>query len=151
MKKAYSLTMIPLWKRLLSDVQVVSGLLVLAFLLLGLTSLNAQTYYPDLVSPSQAETMLSNEIPLLENALGNYTPGTSSYTLAERKLNMYMHTWEEIVSGRDVEAALTASYGEFAIDASGNGMSEDELPEVSKNGLDYGDSVFDELVGFLQI
>ncbi len=113
-------------------------------------NLNAQALFPDLLPAAQAEVMLSNEIPQLENTLNNLTPGTPAYEFAERQYHMYVHTWEGIFSGRDVEESLTSTYGEFARDNSGNPMSEDEMPGLSKNGLDYGDQAFDNLVEFLE-
>ena len=114
------------------------------------TSINAQNY-PNLVSEAQATSLLEAEIPVLENTMNNATPGSAAFILAERTYHMYMHTWETISIGRNVEEALTSSFGEFAIDANGNSRNEDELPQLSKTGFDYGDSVFDNLVSFLEI
>ena len=111
--------------------------------------LNAQSY-TDLVSEAQAQTMLNSEIPVLENTMNNLTQGTPAHQLAERTYSLYVHTWEHISTGRNVEEALTSAYGEFAIDVNGNNLNEDELPGLSKTGPDYGDSAFDSLVSFLE-
>ena len=121
---------------------------VVAFFLFGHADLVAQ-HYPNLVSESQAEAMLGNEIPVLENAMNGLSHNSPAYELAKRTYLLYMHTWEGVVSGITVEDALTSAYNEFAVDASGNEVSEDELPQISKNGADYGDQAFDSLVNFL--
>jgi len=111
--------------------------------------LNAQTY-PDLVPEAQAQVMLNNEIPVLENSMNNLTPGTAAHQLAERTYFLYVHTWETLTIGRNVAESLTAAFGEFAIDVNGNDLGEDELPGVSKTASNYGDPAFDGLVSFLE-
>lgn len=122
---------------------------LLAFFLFSIT-VSAQSY-PPLVTESQAQSMLNNEIPVLVDALEALPQGSPAYELAERKLSLYQHTWEELNTGRDLAAALTGAFSEFSKDTSGNSMSQDELPGLSKNGPDYGDPLFDNLVEFLAL
>lgn len=107
--------------------------------------------YPSLVTESNAESMLEGILPGLEASMEQLTPNTPAYEWAERKYLMYMHTWENLTQGMLLEASLTSSYGEFAIDASGNDLGEDELPAyvVSKDP-NFGDSIFEGLIDFLK-
>ncbi|MEM9921327.1 MAG: hypothetical protein AAF990_24715 [Bacteroidota bacterium] len=111
--------------------------------------LSAQ-YYPRLVEEAQAQTMLSNEIPTLENAVGNLVPNSPEYVLAERKYNLYVHTWETLTGGESVENALTSAYGEFAAAPNGYKADLDEFTQQDKEVVNYGDQAFDELVNFLR-
>ncbi|MEO1518978.1 MAG: hypothetical protein AAFV95_28440 [Bacteroidota bacterium] len=107
-------------------------------------------YYPNLVDEAEAQTMLTNEIPTLENAVGNLVPNTPEYALAERKYSLYVHTWETLSTGETVEAALTSAYGEYAVDANGYQADEDEFVQLDKEVVNYGDQAFDDLVNFLR-
>ena len=111
--------------------------------------LSAQ-YYPQMVEEAQAQTMLSNEIPTLENAVGNLVPNTPEYDLAERKYNLFVHTWETLTTGETVENALTSAYGEFAVDPNGHKADMDEFTVLDKQVVNYGDQAFDDLVNFLR-
>lgn len=106
-------------------------------------------YFPSLVSETNAEAMLLAEIAVLENLLSQLTPNSPAYLLAERKLLLFTHTWENLTQGDQVEEALTSAYGEFAINSDGNSMNSDELPGMATGGPDYGDPAFDALVTFL--
>ena len=107
--------------------------------------------YPTLVSEAEAESLLLAEIPALESSMNQQQPNTNEYKLAEKKYLMYVHTWENLTSGLDVETALTSTYGEYASDTNGVPLNEDELATVvsSKEG-GYGDQVFEDLVAFLE-
>ena len=127
-------------------------LLTMVFFLLACflfsVDVSAQSY-PNLVDEAQAQTMLSNEIPTLDNSLGNLIPNTPEYDLAERKRNLYVHTWEILTTGESVADALTAAYSEFAELPNGSRADQDELAENDKQVVNFGDQAFDDLVNFL--
>ena len=114
-------------------------------------SLSAQSSYPPLVSESQAQTMLNAEIPVLEAALDNLSSGSAAYRRALRTYSLYVHTWEGLDTGLALENALTLAYDEFATSPNGGDLSADELPVLSKDGIDYGDTAFAGLVNFLSL
>jgi len=114
-------------------------------------TVSAQQAFPDLVPDQSAQSMLEAELPSLISALDNETEGTPAFQLAERTLNMYNHTWEGLTSGRDLTDALRDSFNEYSLSTNGNPMSADEMPDLSKNGADYGDEVFDNLINFLTL
>ena len=107
--------------------------------------------YPDMISEGQAQLVLDNQIPTLENVMNNMTPGTPSYTLAERKYNLHVHAYEVLTTGESVEAALTAAFAEFAVGPNGHQADLDELTSITKNEVStYGDPAFDSLVNLLK-
>ncbi len=113
-------------------------------------NLSAQ-HYPNMVSEAQAQSMLNAEIPVLEAALDNLSNGSAAYREALRTYNLYVHTWEGLETGLSVENSLTSAFGEFAAAPNGGDFSEDELPILPKDGIDFGDSAFDGLVNFLAL
>jgi len=122
--------------------------LVVAFFLSSF-AVSAQQSFPDMVTDQSAEELLEAELPNLIAALDNETEGTAAFDLAERTLNLYNHTWEELHSGKALSSALQSSFNEYSQNASGQPMSSDEMPGLAKDVVDYGDAVFDGLVLFL--
>lgn len=111
---------------------------------------NAQSY-PDLVDNATAQTMLVDELPALRNNLDGLQPGSTDYDFAERKFNLYQHTWEVLTGGEATDDALSSAYTEFAVDATGNDANLDELAEVDDfSSKGSGDQAFDELVNLLE-
>ena len=138
-----------------------STLLILAFfMLIGFNSVTAQL--PSLVPDTQAETMLVNEIPVLEVVMNNLTYGTPEYEYAARKYSMYVHTWEGLDSGGNLVDALTDSYIEFGYNSSvgsaaegtcvsPNSGSADSGVSPNSGSFDSGDPAYNHLVAFLQL
>ena len=108
-------------------------------------------YYPKLVDEVSATTRLNSEIPVLEDRLENQIPGTPSYALTERQLNMCVHTNEMLISGEGVANSMTAAYQEFAVDQNGHHADADEFMLLTKPQQTYGDSAFDRLVNLLKL
>ena len=127
------------------------GFMVMLLFTLLFFSVDAygQTNYPELVSVPEAQFLLDDEIPVLSDALDNLTQGSSAYQTAERKLHLYVHTFEGLVTGETVEDALTGAYAEFAVQPNGQDADQDELPQSDTPISDFGDPKFNELVAFL--
>ncbi len=130
------------------------GLVVCFFLASFFFSSEASAqYYPPLVSNAAAQEMLESEVPSLIATSDALPIGSSAQIFAERKANLYNHTWELLGYGEALITALNQAYGEFAVDANGNKLNMDELLTIdigSETNPDFGDAAFNNLVNFLR-
>ena len=123
-------------------------LAVFIFLLFGYNSASAQL--PTLVSDTEARVMLTERIPELRDQFNNMNVGDAGYDFAERRLSMYVHSWEMLESGFELEEAVVASYAEFGEMAVSNATSESSYSETDK-AFDSGDNAYNDLINFLKL
>lgn len=130
-------------KFLLSVKRLSALILFFGLLLFSSTQLEAQSIFPPLMQEDAALNTLESMIPSLRATAESTSPNAPEYDYVVRKEQLYVHTYELLVVGNQLEEALHGAILEFP-KASNSQASEVEI--VGKGEYEFTDQAYQELI-----
>ena len=117
-----------------------------AFFIMGLQSVNAQTSL-NLVDETVAVTLLDQEMNSIHDNISNYSEKQVQHQTLTRKLSFYVAVYEEIVNGAAVDQAIQSNYSKLLIGGTASGFAKATIDTKDSN---QNDQLYQDLLNLLQ-